>query len=262
MSTACCPFDLYGSDGPRVLLLHGLGANRTQPLTLLGDALGERGQILAPDLRGHGRCRLDESAPMLHHAQLAEDVEQVLTSVWQDGPVLLAGISMGAAVVAELMARQRIHIAGAVLIRPAWRWQPSPPNLAGFPVIAALLRACSPEDGKRRLAGTPEYRAIADVSGAAAAALLAQFDDVGAAHRADRLIAIPASAPQRPHINAGDFPLLVLGADLDPVHPLSLAAGVAADLGARFEGVPPRYEAPARHQRAASRLVASLIDEL
>jgi hypothetical protein len=68
-------------------------------------------------------------------------------------------------------------------------------------------------------------------------------------------------APSRPGDHLGRL-LVVIGAERDPVHPVQLANQLAADLGARLDVVPPRYDEPVEHRHAVSRLVASLVDEL
>ena len=47
---------------------------------------------------------------------------------------------MGAAIAVDLAARATIAIRVMLLVRPAWRWSPRPPNLAPLPVIGRLLQ--------------------------------------------------------------------------------------------------------------------------
>jgi hypothetical protein len=161
---------------------------------------------------------------------------------------------MGAAIALDLVA-SGFDARGLVLVRPAWGWTPNPPNLAVYGEIADAL------DARRSAAdfAAGAGAAIARVSRAAAEALLGQFDQPHAARRSQRLRALPASAPRRP---AAVPATLVLGCACDPVHPLSLARGIAADLEVDFGEVPPRYDRPREHRRAVSTAIARFVSEV
>jgi pimeloyl-ACP methyl ester carboxylesterase len=252
--------DLLGDRGRPVVVLHGLGGDRHQPLDLVDDRLRARHRVVAPDLRAHGSTTLDESVELLTFAQLADDVEQLLATLDLDSEPLLLGVSLGAAVAVEILARQRIPIHGTVLIRPAWGWQGSPANLAAYSRIARLLIDHGAEEGRERFQQCEPFSEIAQTSPAAAEALLGQFDAPRARERAQRLTALPAGAPSRPRIRPRR-PVLVLGGVLDPVHPMALAEQVATDLGGRFVQVPARYDAPADHRAAVRAAVGRFADE-
>ncbi len=177
-----------------------------------------------------------------------------------DSDPVLVGISLGAAVSIEVLARQQLPIHAALLIRPAWGWQGSPANLAAYPRIARLLLDHEPEEARERFRDCAVFGAIAQTSPAAAEALLGQFDAPRARERAQRLTALPAGAPSRPRPRPTQ-PVLVLGGDLDPVHPLDLAQQVAADLGGQFAVVPPRYDAPGPHRDAVRAAISRFAQE-
>jgi pimeloyl-ACP methyl ester carboxylesterase len=181
------------SPPPTLVGLHGLGGDRSQPLGLIEDAIRGRCPVIAPDLRAHGSSRLPEAPELLSFAQLAMDVEAEVGR--PAGGVIVAGISMGAGVALELIARGRLDVRGVVLIRPAWQWHRDPPNLRAYPRIAALLRSHGPGEGKARFRTSEEYGSVAAVSVRAAEALCAQFDAPRAVERAHRLERLPASAP-------------------------------------------------------------------
>jgi pimeloyl-ACP methyl ester carboxylesterase len=240
-------FELVGEGTRLLLLLHGLGADHRQGLALVDDEVLARFRVVAPDLRAHGRSALDESAEHLTMTRLAADVDALVNDVGAPEGVALVGISLGAAVAIELTTRATFSIRDALLVRPAWGWRPNPSNLAVFPRIAALLDSDGPESGQLRFQDGADYARFAAVSEAAARALLGQFGMSDAVRRAQRLIALPASAPTRPV--SRQPPTLVLGNDRDPAHPLPLALSIASDLDARFGVVAPRYDAPAEHAR-------------
>ena len=78
-----------GTDGPPVVLLHGLaGSAREMALTLPGH------RIIAPDQRGHGHSER-RPADLSREAYVA-DVVRVVEALAGGGPVTLVGQSMGA----------------------------------------------------------------------------------------------------------------------------------------------------------------------
>ncbi|GGM10897.1 alpha/beta fold hydrolase [Nakamurella endophytica] len=236
--------------GPQpLLLLHGLGGDHRQPLVLLDDRLSRRCTAVAPDLRAHGATTLDDGPLHLDFRTLAGDIARLVAGL--DVPAgdgwTVVGISLGAAVTAQLLADGAMPIRRAVLVRPAWPWEPAPENLSVFPRIADLLTAHGPEEGLRRFRDHPARAAVQAVSPAAAQALTGQFTAPDAARRAARLRCLPAVAPARP---GGPVPpTLVVGSPQDPVHPVAIAQRVAADLDAEHLEVAPRYDAPERHAR-------------
>ncbi len=157
------------------------------------------------------------------------------------------GISMGAGIAVQLLHRGNLDIRRTLLVRPAWHWKPSPPNLDVFDDVATLLTSTHAEEAKQQLRNRTRYRAIARVSEPAATALLAQFDDPRAQERAQRLAAIPRSSPRMPRQSQRNS-VHVIGCPLDPIHPMPLAADLAADLVGQFHQAAARYDQPAQHR--------------
>ena len=249
--------DLVGEHGQPALLLHGLGADRRQLLPMAEAALANDYLVIAPDLRGHGDTEL--GLDTLTFAQLASDVETLLDDLDTTSGLLVVGISMGAAVAAELLSRRHVDIAAVVFIRPAWRWEPNPANLAPFPVIGRLLLEHGASDAGAIFARTDEFATVAATSAKAAEALLSQFDSPRAVDRAQRLISIPQSAPTRPTTDLP--PTLVIGSGLDPVHPVSMAQDLHRDLGGELTIVAPRYDAPTDHATHVAATVSRFVRE-
>jgi pimeloyl-ACP methyl ester carboxylesterase len=240
-----------------LVALHGLGGDHTQPLAYIDEAVRSKCRIVAPDLRAHGSCTLDESPSLLTFQQLAADVDAAIGP--SHGPLVLVGISMGAGVALELVARGTPGISALVLVRPAWLWEPNPANLVAFPRIASLLREHGAQVGKARFVQDPDYASVAAISSAAADALAAQFDEPRAIARGARLEALPASVPR--HVSRLDVPTVVLACDRDPVHPVQLAERLTTDLGARLVVVPPRYDLADAHAREVAREIRRVVEK-
>lgn len=124
-----------GTQGPRVLLLHGTGASLHTWRDLLLP-LAAHAQVLALDLPGHGFSSLppDDSMSL---PGMARAVGDLLAHLNWPADVLI-GHSAGAAIAAQMVIDQHLHPRVLVGINPAWL---PLPGLAGllFPPMAKLL---------------------------------------------------------------------------------------------------------------------------
>jgi pimeloyl-ACP methyl ester carboxylesterase len=245
--------------GELVLLLHGLGADHRQPLTLLNDQSFGDWAVLAPDLRAHGATRVVGDSDAFTFAALLDDLRALLARTGQIGkPTHLVGISMGAALALRAALDDAVTAASLTLVRPAFDENPLPDNLRVMALIGDILRSSFGAAGKRLLSATPEFRAVAEVSPLGAASLLTQFDDPRAQQRSERLRSVPRNTAYRSPVELGaiNAPTLVIGTDRDPVHPLALAqAWARAITGAQLDVVPPRDDDAALSAAATSRSV-------
>lgn len=239
------------------VVLHGLGADRRQPLDLftpaLHAAIGSDELIIAPDIRAHGGYlsvgepgdfRLDRLAD-----EVAMSVSEAIADTGGPGvdssaPLTVIGISLGAAIALRLALDGLLPIERAVFVRPSFSDQSLPDNLRAFPVIGQILADAGP-------AGVEEFREravfhrVAAVSPAGGRGLLAQFAAPDAARRAMRLVEIPRNRAftadaELAGLAAGGVRSLVIGARRDPVHPYELAERWAASLDAPLVELPPR----------------------
>lgn len=103
-------------DGPRFVLVHGLGGSWTNWADVM-PLLAERGRVIAPDLGGHGLTDVPpKQAGMTANLQL---LRRFVHSASDDRPVIVVGNSMGGLLAAQLAALDKRAVAGAVLIDPA-----------------------------------------------------------------------------------------------------------------------------------------------
>ena len=245
-----------------VVLLHGLGGDRRQPLSLLGPVLGDAASIIAPDVRAHGTSPLmGEPADFTLDALAAEIAAEIAADL-PPGPHTLIGISMGAALCLRLALRDDVAVERLVLIRPAFTDEPLPPNLAGFPEMGRLLQQHGPELAEEHYRDTDAYRALLAESPLGAEGALEQFRKPDAAARAIRLIEIPNnvafhSAAELAPITA---PTTIIAAPRDPVHPLAVAElWHAAMPHSTLEVLPARDDGLAAHTAATRAAVARAI---
>lgn len=136
-----------GGAAGQALLLHGLGSDGST-LWRIASHLADRGFLVAaPDLRGHGAS---PDAADHRIVTLAEDVA-ILGAGWD----LVVGHSLGGAVAAELLARDDLPVARALLIDPVLEVDP----LHREPLRAAQRADVGPLDPSAVAAANPRWDA-------------------------------------------------------------------------------------------------------
>lgn len=243
------------------LLLHGLGADCRQPLNLLQPALPRGAQVLAPDLRAHGSSPLiGRPADFQFDALGMELSETVRSAGLADDPLVVIGISLGAALALQLARSRQFPIARLVLVRPAFTDEPIPPNLAVFPVIGELLHRYPADRAEALFRGTALYKSIREASPLGASGVIEQFRKPDAAGRAIRLVELPRNrALPGTETVVTAVGTTIIAAPRDPVHPLSVAAlwnrripgSVLVELPARDDGMAAHVAATRSAVRSA-----------
>ena len=240
------------------VLLHGLGGERAQPLSLFTPALPEGAAVHAPDVRAHGASTLVGGPEHFTLDALADEIAAGLPT----GPLTILGISMGAALALRLVRRGDLDIERAVFVRPAFTDQPLPANLAAFPVMGALLQQHGARRAEKLFRATDYYRELEAASTLGAAGAIEQFTKPGVVERAIRLIEIPKNAAftGADELALVDVPVTVIAAERDPVHPVAVAEQWAAGIpGSRLERVPARDDGVRAYVAATRAAVTAAI---
>lgn len=130
------------TDGPTVVLVHGLGGAATNWLPVM-TGLARIGDVVAVDLQGFGETappRADSARPRNN----ARFVATLLTAL-DAGPVVLVGNSMGGLIATHVAAAQPTSVGHLVLLCPALpvhlpSARPSRVQLSGFgPMLVPVL---------------------------------------------------------------------------------------------------------------------------
>lgn len=142
-------------DGPRFVLVHGLGGSWTN----WGDVmplLAERGRVVALDLGGHGLTDVPPArASVPANLQL---LQRFVHSLCDGRPAIVAGNSMGGLLTAQLAALDKRSVAGAVLIDPAI--PPTPVSRPHPLVLLGFGMESLPIVGPRFLAGQAQRASL------------------------------------------------------------------------------------------------------
>jgi pimeloyl-ACP methyl ester carboxylesterase len=225
---------------PRVLLIHGASANLLELWTALADELSASHRVVAYDRpgMGHSTRSARNGHELAHQARLAARVLEATG----EGPAIVVGHSLGAAVALRLALDRPALAAGLVLIAPASHPYPGQPawwaRLSATPVIGDIFCGLivpwvGPVLGQAGVANNfapaPTPAGYAEETGVGLIfrpqAFRASALDVGATKRE-----FAAQAPRYPELFT---PTVIVTADKDRVvSPKRHARALAADLPA------------------------------
>ncbi|CAN5923446.1 alpha/beta hydrolase [soil metagenome] len=124
-------------EGDVVVLLHSGGMSSRQ-WRLLGDVLSARWRVVAPDLLGSGSSPRFVDDPSF---ELQWDVDSVLASLPDGGPVHLVGHSYGAILALKIAQQHPARVRSLALYEPpAWGLLEEPGDHAALAALAELAR--------------------------------------------------------------------------------------------------------------------------
>ncbi len=227
--------------GAPVIFLHGLCGDARQTDEVFPKEAGFR--RITIEARGHGRSQPGDPE-CFSIATFAEDVASYIEA-HVSTPVVLGGISMGAAISLRLAIKRPDLVKALVLARPAWLTEPAPENMAPNADVGRLLRERAPEAAKEAfLTGSTGQRLAAEAPDNLAS-LLGFFSRMPHDVTAALLTAISSDGPgvAEAEVRRISVPTLVIGHDRDVIHPLGYARHLAEEIpGARFVKITSKAE--------------------
>lgn len=220
-------------NGAVVVFQHGLGGEAGQPAEVFPVESGLRRLTL--ECRGHGASQAGDPG-RFSVATFADDVAALIETAGA-GPVVIAGISMGAAIALRLAVRRPELVRGLVLVRPAWLFDRSPDNVAPIAEVAELLSTLPASEAKAGFLAGPTARRLADEAPDNLNSLTGFFDRPNQAVFAALLRRIAGDDPgvTEAETAAIGVPTLTVGNHRDFIHPIAYARQLAAVIpAARF----------------------------
>lgn len=213
-------------EGATMIFQHGLCGDATQTADVFPTGIGWRCRTL--ECRGHGRS---DAGPVedLSIATFTGDLVSWIESQ-EAAPLVLGGISMGAAIALRLAILRPGLIRALVLARPAWIDKPAPSNMQPNALVGDLLRRYPPEEARSRFEASDIARTLDLEAPDNLASLRSFFSREPVSTTRELLCRISADGPNitREQIEAIRVPALVIGNARDVVHPLALAKELAA----------------------------------
>ncbi|TXH99674.1 MAG: alpha/beta hydrolase [Rhizobium sp.] len=252
--------DMSGEGSP-VVFQHGLcGDARQTEDAFPADADFRR---IAVEARGHGRSQTG-NPDRLSIATFADDVASYIERNLS-APVVIGGISMGAAISLRLAVKRPELVRALIIARPAWLIQSAPENMAPNAEVGRLLQTMPPEEGKEVfLAGSTAQR-LAREAPDNLASLLGLFSRTPIDVTAALLEKISADGPgvTEAEVRRVAMPTLVVGHDRDIVHPLGYAQDLAERIpDARLVKIASKAESRSQHLADLRKAMADFLKDL
>jgi pimeloyl-ACP methyl ester carboxylesterase len=237
--------DDAGGGGVPVVLQHGLCGDARQTTDAMPP--DPRYRRITLECPGHGQSPMDGDISI---AAFADHVAAVIESL--PGPVVLGGISMGAAIALRLAVIRPDLVRALILIRPAWVTEGAPANMAPNAEVGRLLATLPRDAARESFASSPMAAYLARRAPDNLASLMGFFGREPLADTARLLRAISADGPGVTPAQVAQItvPTLICGTDRDHIHPLDHAGRLAALIAARLVLLPPKADDKLAHLAA------------
>lgn len=247
--------------GVPLVFQHGLCGDVRQPADVMPDGIGFACVTL--ECRGHGES---EAGPLeeLSIATFADDMASAIERL-DAGPVVLGGVSMGAALALRLAVTRQDLVRGLVLARPAWVAEPAPPNMRPNALAGELLATLPAELARMRFEASDEAVALATSAPDNLASIRGFFSRAPQEVTAALLTRISADGPgvREADVAGIAVPTLVIGHGRDAVHPIAHARHLAQTIRlARLVEITPKADDPQRYRSDFREALAAFLTEL
>ena len=214
-----------GGDGVPFLFQHGLCGSAAQTFEVMPSVAGVRPLTL--ECRGHGDSEPGDPA-QFSFAAFHDDLAAVVADLGR--PVIIGGISMGAALATRFAVAHPSAVRGLVIARPAWVTKAAPENLQPNREVGALLAKYPPEDARRVFLASDTARQLAAQAPDNLASLTGFFSREPIATTSALLTRIAGGGPgvTEAQLRAIACPVLILGTAEDLAHPFAMCEELAA----------------------------------
>ncbi|EJC83687.1 putative hydrolase or acyltransferase of alpha/beta superfamily [Rhizobium leguminosarum bv. trifolii WSM2297] len=252
--------DMAG-EGASAIFQHGLCGDAAQTDEVFPLETGFR--RITVEARGHGRSGVG-NLEQLSISTFCDDIaaynEKNLAA-----PVVIGGISMGAAIALRLAVKRPDLVKALIVARPAWLSASAPENMAPNAEVGRLLKTLPAiEAGQAFLAG-PVGRRLAAEAPDNLASLAGFFSRTPLGVTAELLTRISNDGPGVTDADICNLtlPTLVIGHDRDSIHPLGHARALAERIaGARFVQITPKAESRPQYVADFRLAVGNFLKEL
>jgi len=246
-----------------VLFQHGLCGSAEQTAEAFPDDNVLR--LLTLECRGHGASPAP-SPNDISIACFADDVIALIESL-RVAPVILGGISMGAAIATRIAVRRPDLVRALILVRPAWITDAAPANMRPNAEVGELLATTEPDRARTLFEQGSTARRLAAEAPDNLASLRGFFERQPQAVTAELLRRISADGPgvTPDEVRALTVPALVVGHEADAIHPFAHARSLAALLKrSELAEITPKQLPAAKHDKEGRRLAvaATFVDSL
>lgn len=196
-------------------------------------------------------------------ARFADDVAALIETLAV--PVVLGGISMGAAIATRLAVTRPDLLRALVLVRPAWVTQTAPANMQPNAEVGALLAQHPPETARDFFDQSATAQRLAAEAPDNLASLKSFFTRAPQAETARLLTTISADGPgiTEADLRALRLPTLICSTAQDAIHPAAHAQALAALIpNARLVDLPAKGRDKPAHLAALATAMTLFLKEI
>jgi pimeloyl-ACP methyl ester carboxylesterase len=238
--------DDCGGEGLPVLLQHGLCGDARQTAEVFPPS--EAFRRLTLECRGHGHS----GAGNLKDISIARFTDDAIAFIEHHGlaPLVVGGISMGAAISMRIAVTRPDLVRGLIIARPAWSISRAPPNMQSNADVGELLARMTQDEARASFVASATAQRLAAEAPDNLASLMGFFDRDPQEVTAALLQSISADGPgvTAQQLQAIAVPTLVIANGMDSVHPMALAKEIAALIPkARFAEITAKAADRARY---------------
>ena len=226
-------------EGQAMVFQHGLCGDAGQPAEVFPAASGWRCVTL--ECRGHGQSEAGKPEEF-SIATFSGDVVSMIEAS-KLAPVVLGGISMGAAMSLRIAARRPDLVRGLVLARPAWMAENASANMRPNALVGELLRRFPAPEARVQFEASETARELSRAAPDNLTSLRGFFSREPIEITRELLCRISADGPgvTEEQIRAIRTPAMVIGTARDFVHPLEMARELALWIpGAEMVEITPK----------------------
>jgi pimeloyl-ACP methyl ester carboxylesterase len=217
--------DGAGGKGFPVVFQHGLCGDARQPTEVFPNSKAYHRMTV--ECRGHGASEVG-SVKAFSIERFADDVVEVIERKGI-GPVVIGGISMGAAIALRVAVTRPDLVRGLIIARPAWLVRRSLGNMRPNAEVGRWLKNFPPMIALRRFEQSPTAEHLQRLGPDNLASMRSFFTREPIAITAELLTRISTCYPgvTWAQLRAINVPTLVIGHGQDFVHPLAMAQQLA-----------------------------------
>ncbi|MDU0359263.1 alpha/beta hydrolase [Rhizobium sp. 25PS6] len=232
--------DMAG-EGASVMFQHGLCGDAAQTAEVFPLDAGFR--RLTIEARGHGYSqagKLEQLSIATFCDDIAAYIEKNLTP-----PIVIGGISMGAAIALRLAVMRPDLVKALIIARPAWLTAAAPENMAPNAEVGRLLKTLPLGPARTAFLAGPLGVRLAAEAPDNLASLAGFFSRTPLDVTAELLTRISNDGPDVSDEEVGNLtlPTLVIGHDRDSIHPIGYAHALAERIaGARLVQITSKTE--------------------
>jgi pimeloyl-ACP methyl ester carboxylesterase len=204
--------------GQPVWFQHGLCGSASQTIEAFPE--DPRFRLHTLECRGHGASPAGDVNTFSINSFTNDIAESVEAS-----PVIMGGISMGAAIALRLAVHRPHLVKALILARPAWITDNAPENMRPNAEVGALLENHSPENAKTKFLASSTAHHLAKTAPDNLASLLTFFHREPIAITSALLTKISADGPgvTEQQVRTLSIPTLIIATAQDAIHPMAHA---------------------------------------